>query len=280
MRKTDTSDFKDPDQIKFEIPWSKSKEEIWQQVFAQLPEAEKPAGKSFLMQNWFRYSAVAAVAILVLLISGMWFYSETLISPIASQQKVTLPDGSSVLMNAESRLSYKPYWWHIQRQVKLEGEAYFEVKKGDRFTVVSKKASTSVLGTSFNIYARNDGYETTCLTGRVKVTARQGGRIVILTPNLQAVLMNGNLEKREVDATHSIAWSRHEFFFTSAPLSKVLQEIARQYGVEIICKGSFSNQYTGNFSKELSVKEVLSLVCLPFGVNFTAINNNQYLISE
>ncbi len=280
MKKTDTSDSKNPDQIKFEIPWSRSKEEIWQQVFAQLPEAGEPVKKSIGIQSWFYYSAVAVVAIVVLLFSGMWFYSETVITPIASQQKVTLPDGSSVLMNAESKLSYKPYWWYIQRQVKLDGEAYFQVKKGKRFTVISKDATTSVLGTSFNIYARNDGYEATCLTGKVKVATRHGGKTVILTPNLQATLMNGYWEKRDVDASHSIAWSRHEFFFTSAPLSKVLQEIARQYGVEIICKGRFDEQYTGNFSKELSVKEVLSLVCLPFGVNFTAINNNQYLISE
>jgi len=280
MKKTDTSDYK-LDQVTFNVSWKKSKEEIWQEVFAGLTEEEiQPAKKMALRQSWLRFAAVAAVAVIALLFSGMWFYTQTIVSPIASREKVTLPDGSTVLLNAETKVSFKPYWWKIQREVKLEGEAFFKVKKGRRFTVVSKDASTSVMGTSFNIYARSDGYTATCMTGKVKVTTTSGTSTVLLTPDLQAILVNGSLEKQTVNASHSLAWIRHEFFFTSTPLSKVLREISRQYGVEIDCKGVFNEQYTGNFSRKLTINEALSLVCLPFGINFTATNSNHYLISE
>ncbi|MDP4270135.1 MAG: FecR domain-containing protein [Bacteroidota bacterium] len=281
MKKSDTSDYKKIEQATFNISWKKSKEEIWQEVFAGLTEQEvQPVRKIVSYQPWLRYTAVAAVAVIALLFSGMWFYTTTVVSPIASRETVTLPDGSTVLMNAETKITYKPYWWKIQREVKLDGEAFFKVKKGKRFTVVSKDASTTVMGTSFNIYARNDGYTATCMTGKVKVTTASGASNIFLTPNLQANLVNGSLEKQTVEASNSLAWSRHEFFFTSAPLSKVLREISRQYGVVIDCQGTFNEHYTGNFSRKLTIKEALSLVCLPFGINFTAISTNHYLISE
>jgi Fe2+-dicitrate sensor, membrane component len=281
MKKTDTSDFKGFDRATLNISWKKSKEEIWQEVFAGLTEQEvQPVRNVVSLQSWLRYTAIAAVAVITLLLSGMWFYTKTVVSPIASRKTVTLPDGSTVLMNAESKISYKPYWWRMQREVNLTGEAFFKVKKGRHFTVVSKDASTTVMGTSFNIYARNDGYTATCMTGKVKVTTASGGSTVFLTPNLQANLINGSLEKQTVEASNSLAWSRYEFFFTSVPLSKVLREISRQYGVEIDCKGSFNEHYTGNFSRKLTIKEALSLVCLPFGINFTTTSTNHYLISE
>ena len=154
------------------------------------------------------------------------------------------------------------------------------MKTTRRFTVVSEEASTSVMGTSFNIYARKDGYQATCLTGRVKVTDKSGQSSVLLTPNQQANLVNGTVEQQQYDAKNSIAWSKHEFFFTSTPLDRVLKEISRQYGVQLVCKGNFDESYTGNFSRKLTLKEALSLVCLPFGINFTEIDDNQYLISQ
>lgn len=280
MKKTDTSDNKSLEQVKLNMTWKKSKEEIWQEAFAGLTEAEvRPVRRGTMQSIWLRYSAVAA-AVVVLLFMGMGLYTRTVVSPVAARETVTLPDGSTVLLNAETKISYKPYWWNVNRVVKLEGEAFFKVKKGKRFTVVSKDASTTVMGTSFNIYARNDGYTATCMTGKVKVSTRSGSSVALLTPNLQVNLVNGVLEKQAVDASTSTAWSRHEFFFTSIPLSKVFREISRQYGVVIDTKGTFDEHYTGNFSKKLTIKEVLSLVCLPFGINFTTTNSNHYLISE
>ncbi len=269
------------DSVRFAIPWSQSKQDIWTSTFASLPMPESGQKLPRKALFSFTYSAIAAVAIVMLLISFSWMYTKTASTPIASQMQIELPDGSTVLMNAETSVSYKPLWWIIQREVKLNGEAFFKVKKGKRFAVISKDATTSVMGTSFNIYARHDGYEVTCMTGKVKVEPTTSEEVVVLTPNKKAVVADdGHIVQHAVTAERSLAWSKNEFCFTSAELSKVFDEISRQYGVEIVWKGNFTDKYTGNFSKQMPIEQVLNLVCLPFAINFTAVNQNQYLISK
>lgn len=265
--------------MRFDIPWAKTKEEIWESTFASLPKpVVAPKTRRFSMS--FAYSSVAAVAAIVLLLSFSYFYEKTVVSPIASHLQVELPDGSTVLMNAETSVSYKPLWWYMQREVNLDGEAFFKVKKGERFAVKSHAATTSVLGTTFNIYARKDGYEATCLTGKVKVEPTASSEVVVLTPQQKAVVADGHINQQTVAAEQSVAWSRSEFCFTSVELSKVFAEISRQYGVQIDCQANFEERYTGNFSRKMPIDKVLSLVCLPFGINFTAINQDQYQISK
>lgn len=265
------------DSVRFRIPWSQSKEEIWERTFAALETPQKAPRKVLFT---YTYGSVAAVALLVLMLSFSWLYKKNVSTPIASHLQVELPDGSTVLMNAETSISYKPIWWFIQREVQLNGEAFFKVKKGKRFAVKSDAATTSVLGTTFNIYARKDGYEATCLTGKVKVEPTISKEVVVLTPQQKAVVNDGHILQQKVAAEQSVAWSRKEFCFTSVDLNKVFSEISRQYGVTIDCKIDFDERYTGNFSKKMPIEQVLNLVCLPFGINFTAVNQNQYQISK
>ncbi|MFZ4455266.1 MAG: FecR family protein [Bacteroidales bacterium] len=279
MRQTDKYNPQKFESVRFDIPWAKSKEEIWESAFASLPMPDvAPKTRRFSMS--FAYSSVAAVAAIVLMLAFSFVYKKTAVSPIASHLQVELPDGSTVLMNAETSVSYKPLWWYIQREVNLDGEAFFKVKKGKRFAVKSHAATTSVLGTTFNIYARKDGYEATCLTGKVKVEPTTSKEVVVLTPHQKAVVASGHINQQAVAAEQSVAWSRSEFCFTSVELSKVFAEISRQYGVQIDCQTTFEERYTGNFSRKMPIDKVLNLVCLPFGINFTAINQNQYQISK
>ena len=109
------------------------------------------------------------------------------------KQTVILPDGSIAQLNGSSTLKYHPYWWNISRNISLEGEAFFEVAKGSKFSVESKNGTTSVLGTSFNIYARSNQYEVVCVTGKVWVENATGEVSTIITPNQKAVLSIPNL---------------------------------------------------------------------------------------
>ncbi len=277
MKQTDAYKETEMNELKVRIPWEKSKDQVWNELFEKAT-SQPVLPKKAKIVPFLRYGAAAAVALLVVSVSFAYLYRTQVTTPLASHLEIELPDGSKVLLNAESKIAYKPYWWAIERKVELAGEAYFKVQKGEKFTVESASGSTSVLGTSFNIYARTDEYEVTCLTGKVRVQSKGGDQKVVLTPNSKAVIRSGELVRQEVLATQSIAWSRQEFCFTSVPLSKVFEEIGRQYGVEIELEGNYNELYTGNFSKKLSLNEVLDLVCIPFDVNFTASNSNKYTI--
>jgi ferric-dicitrate binding protein FerR (iron transport regulator) len=257
-----------------EIKWEKSKEQIWDEKFAMLAE---PKAKKRISLKIAKYASVAIILALVAVTTYIGLYTEDYFAPAGEHLSVTLPDGSTVELNAESKLSFKPYLWSITRKVNLEGEAFFQVMKGEKFEVISKNGSTEVLGTSFNIYARDKNYSVTCVTGKVKVKSHK--QVLILKPNQQVDLRKGKLNKKQnIQVKQSIAWKNNIFVFTSKPMSQVFREIERQYNVMIKNKHVNNLFYTGNFPKNASIDTVLNLVCKPMGIKFVKKNKLEYYI--
>ena len=263
------------------IPWEKSSDEIWSRMQDRLPERNM----GYNPERRLTFSRLIAAAVLVLLIGIpmlMRFYTRTVESGNAEHLNVFLPDGSSIALNAETKIEYNPFWWRFKRDVKLSGEAYFEVSKGKDFIVESEKASTAVLGTSFNIYSRGNSYIVTCLSGKVKVFAADKDSEVFLMPEQKAILDATGYLRSTADsqAERSISWTDNEFFFTSLPLDMVFEEIERQYGISVTTDIGEDFIYTGNFSRNHDVDTILDLVCMPFGIKFEKINERTYLVSK
>ena len=252
--------------IKITPKWTKSKDEIWDAVFSGIDEAES-ASKIKRLSFW-QYAAVAVIAFMVVSGAFAYLYTATETSVRGAHLAVTLPDGSSVNLNAESELKYKPYWWFASREVSLKGEACFEVKSGSKFTVKSGANAVRVLGTSFNIFARTGKYSVTCLTGKVEVTVN--GDNILLTPNMQVNLRNGKLEVTENnDAVQSIGWAQNRFVFIGVSLADVVQEIERQYDIHVTASSKLDCLYTGNFSKTKEPEDALEIIGKPFGITFS-----------
>lgn len=251
--------------IKLTPKWRKRKDEVWNDVFSGLETTgTAPEVKRFSL---WRYAA-AAVALLFLTAGTFAFLFETEVQAVrGTHLAVTLPDGSKVSLNADSKLSYKPYWWFASRAVEMEGEAFFEVETGSRFTVRSLQNEVRVLGTSFNVFSRMEQYRVTCLSGKVEVRAKE--EKALLTPDRQANLRGGKLEVSEIaDARQSIGWTQDKFSFIGVPLVDVMNEIERQYDIHISTTSELDYLYTGNFSKEKKPEEVLEIVGKPFGITF------------
>ncbi len=261
------------------ISWDKSSNEIWTLMQDKLTERDKviTSGRSI---TFIRFAAAAVLILLFGIPTLMRFYTRTVESGNAEHLSVILPDGSTIALNAETKIDYNPLWWKFKRDVRLSGEAYFEVVKGKDFTVESQKASTAVLGTSFNIFSRGDSYVVTCLSGKVKVFAADKNSEVFLLPEQKAILDPEGYLKSTSDrqADRSISWTDNEFFFTSVPLDMVFEEIERQYGITINSDAGEGLIYTGNFSRNQDVDTILDLVCMPFGIKFEKINDSTYLV--
>jgi ferric-dicitrate binding protein FerR (iron transport regulator) len=84
-----------------------------------------------------------------------------------------LPDGSVIAMNAESKISFNRNKFMKKRFVEMEGEAFFNIQKGGPFTIRTKSADIHILGTSFNVYSRDQAFKVSCVTGKIKVTSRE-----------------------------------------------------------------------------------------------------------
>ncbi len=188
----------------------------------------------------------------------------TLTIPQGKTAKIMLPDGSKVWLNACSRLIFpQAFLKDAPREVRLIGEAYFEVVHDERrpFIVYSETVSTKVLGTQFNIRSFNN--EKPCVTlvsGSVKCEAK-GTNPVILKPGQQVVVTpNGSgFSVSDADLEGVLSWKNGEFYFEDQTLRDVLTEIGRWYNVNVV----FSSEehlgdplhYTGD--RSWSIKQVI-----------------------
>jgi transmembrane sensor len=260
-----------------EFDWSRSKSAVWDNLDAYT--AQNTARKmtyDFRVIQW----AAAAVFIILLGVSGFFrFYSKTITTLAGSHLAVDFPDGSSVNLNALSTLSYYPYWWRFERKVEFEGEGFFEVEKGNRFTVISRLGKTQVLGTSFNIFSRDEIYKVTCLTGKVKVISKANDEKIIL-PNSKAIITpDGQINLiQDIETLPEISWRDNTFLFTSVPVSEVFSEIERQYGITIDARIDNYALYTGNFSKNQKVEDILGYICPALGYKFVRKSEKVYSI--
>jgi ferric-dicitrate binding protein FerR (iron transport regulator) len=265
---------------KGKIAWEKSDSEVWAELENKI--SENSEGKSIsILPKIIQWSAAAVILLLLGLFGVISTYTKTVECLPGEHVLAELPDGSRVDLNAGSTLSYHPLKWKFERKLKFNGEAYFNVQKGSQFTVKSQNGSTQVLGTSFTIYARNEQYRVTCLTGKVKVKSNLN-ESVVLTPNVHVELEEGKLVvKKMFKVEKALAWKNKEFFFAGRPLKEVIDEIERQYAVTIKLEPQLNTRNFGsNFSKKHSVEEVLDFVCKPMNLKFVKQSENVYLVLE
>ncbi len=262
-----------------EIPWEKSKNQVWEELSAKIDSMPKTRQRTVFPQ-FYSLSAAAVIVVLVAITLFLRFHSTTITSPANETITAQLPDGSTVGLNAGSSLTFRPYWWQFAREVDFEGEGFFEVQKGNKFEVSSKMAKTIVLGTSFNIVSRNGKYQVLCVTGRVKVVSNNDGEVV-LNPDEQAIVgLDGAIKKQPGPQNEKTDKNNNEYLFTGTPLGQVVEEISRHYGVMVNIKIEKELFYTGNFTNEKPINDVLELVCKPFGLSFTKQADGSYLIFQ
>lgn len=190
----------------------------------------------------------------------------------------TLPDGTTVWLNADSRISFPFQFSGKERKILLSGEAYFEVAKHKSKPFIVETAGmpgrpaqyVEVLGTHFNIssYADEAATKTTLLEGRVRLSTLSypthgGGKpseAKILMPNQQATLAGNNtIEIEQVNTSEAIAWKEGNFVFNDEGLESILRKVARWYDVDIVYESKpVGVSLLGAVSRSKNVSAVLN----------------------
>ncbi len=156
---------------------------------------------------------------------------DKLITGNGSHKEYQLPDGSKVTLNADSKISWSGKKFTNDRHINLDGEAFFDVTKGSAFTISTGTGKIKVLGTSFNVYARDNSFKVSCFTGKIMVSA--GGKTVTITPGESAELSGSDLNyypDENLDKT--TGWINGEFYYENTSLKIVFEEIERQFNVK------------------------------------------------
>jgi len=229
----------------------------------------------------FTKTAIAVAASIVLFFSINTFLvnNEVLFETNYGEHKtVALLDGSEVILNAKSTLTYNKKDWQSRREVYLKGEAFFKVQKGSTFTVTTKNGSVTVLGTQFNVNSQNKFFEVICYQGKVSVISNN--KEFILTPNKMVQNVNGNL-KEETLALNNLkpSWILGESSFRSVPLKEVITALENQFHIIIEAKNIDTNiVFTGTFDNT-NLAVALASVFKTVQINYT-IKDNKVILTR
>lgn len=189
-------------------------------------------------------------------------------------QKITLPDGSTVILNNNSSLVY-PKVFGERRAVTLVGEGYFDIKHDDKktFTVYTGKLRTTVLGTAFNIkaYDTDKNIEVTVTRGKVGVL-NNNATLGILTPN-QQIVFNKDYKKSnltKVIAKNIVQWQESDLFFDDISMEGAAEVLSKKFNTPITFSNDLAKKcrFTATFLKGESLDEILKIIC--------SYNNAQY----
>jgi transmembrane sensor len=194
-------------------------------------------------------------------------------TPKGGRYQISLPDGTKVWLNAVSSLSYPAAFTGSKREVRLVGEAYFEVSKNKEmpFVVYTKGQEVMVLGTHFNVNAYPDEVrtKTTLLEGSVKVKVVNSAATALLKAGQQAVFESSQLDVADIDVAEAVAWKEGYFLFQDEDIRSIMRKIARWYDVEVVYETNVSDKRIGgNISQNKTLTEVLKTLSNTDKFNF------------
>lgn len=227
------------------------------------------------------YTRAAAILLLPLLFAGGLIYSylgnhfkptidqqasSTIYAPLGARVSFNLPDGTSGMLNSGSQLSYSLPFIN-NRQVKLKGEAWFEVSQDEKhpFEISAGNSSVKVLGTSFNISAYpNENYlEVVLQEGKVEFQDNISNEKITLFPSERLVFQNGTISKSASDPKKYNAWIEGKLVFRGDPMAEVGRRIERWYNVKVELADKDIEEYSFRATfKDDKLEEVLRLLSL------------------
>lgn len=227
-----------------------------------------------------------------------------------SKSQVTLPDGTIVILNADSKLTYPDNFLGDTREVSLEGEAFFKVahNKKKPFIIHSKAMDIKVLGTVFNVkaYPQESTSEATLITGSIEVTlTNHSNEKIMLKPSEKITVSNlvplikeaekvkTNIvaikpveemplisidqvsEDKKENIFKEIGWTQNKLMFKNESLESIVNTMERWYGrtIEIKSDRLKDQKFTGNFTEE-SCMQVIQALQLSYNFSYKKENNS------
>lgn len=268
-------------QQSYEIP-SEVKERIRKNIIDNILLKKKQA-RILLFKGVVKKFAKAAgmAAVLLMVVFAGWHVADSrkpevfkIVSERGQKSSITLPDGSRVWLNSASAISYTSDYNSKERNVFLQGEAYFEVAANPEipFVVHSQNLAVEALGTKFNVkaYVEDDCIVTTLVQGQVKTTYGNVSELLFPAQVSSFEKSTGQMTKSRVnDTAHMVPWIRNEILFTESSLSEIAVLLERMYNVTVMFDESDIGNYTyTGLVRNNSLQNVLELISTTSPVDY------------
>ena len=217
------------------------------------------ANRGPFIRPWMREVLKVAAVVAVTVACGLYFYvsekkellaaMNTITVPAGQRVNLTLSDGTTVWLNARSEMVYPAVFSGAKREVKLDGEGYFEVKhdKESPFVVHTRKCDIEVLGTKFNVEAYSDSEEfsTSLMEGSVKVTDNSAvSASVLLKPDQEVHMKDGRLLVSFIDDYDHFRWRDGLVCFDNIAFNELMKRFEKCYGISIVVENKKLEEYS------------------------------------
>ena len=230
-----------------QLPPIPNKDIVWERLIQEIEIHQDEAEKVMLKKrksfwaSWIdtllKRRLALAYGLIILILSPLAYdaFSKKQVNTSAAQKEsILLADGTKVVLNSESELTYNRNYNKSNRSVHLVGEAYFNVEKGEiPFNVKTLHGEISVLGTSFNVRTRNDGFEVGVNDGEVQVSNENGilnlskGQLL----NVKSEFISSYISQIPIDQYPD--WLNRKFYCNETTLESLCLEIERTFDIKI-----------------------------------------------
>lgn len=245
------------------------------------------AGSHFLRWRWIAAGIVvlASLGVIFVQLKNMTTNNtQAGVTVFKDKQFIHLPDGSTVLMNQGSELTYEPSFGKQVREVTLTGEAYFDVQHGTiPFVVRTGDIRTTVMGTAFNVKAGKDQEVVITVTrGKVKV-GDEHNTYAEITPDQQVAVntLTNDFVKKDVAAVTEVAWKDQYLILDRLTLEEAAKVISDRYHVNVTVEGDEVKKcrFSATFFNNEQLALVLAVVTGTINADYTRAANGDITIS-
>ena len=206
---------------------------------------------------------------------------------VGEKLRITLPDDTAVILNSLSELSFTSEFGKVDRVVSLTGEAFFEIQPdlARPFQVETGFLVSKALGTSFNVFSRNENTTIALTEGKVSVKRSFGDLKdeIFLFPGEMAYITNNdhqNIAVKKFDPEIVTAWKEGKIRFKRKSLENIMEDLRTWYGVSVEYQGDVNRKrtVTGVFDNE-SLRNILDGLSFSMGINYE-LKENQVIIKS
>lgn len=252
---------------------------LFDNIHTRIQSSPESNGKRHML---YKIAASLAAILLVGFVLYQYYPTATIEYTTAYGQtkKVVLPDSSVVTLNANTKIRVPENWDQnsVDREVWLEGEAFFEVKKwqGKTFTVYAGDVVVEVLGTSFNVEDRRCKTQVVLNTGKVKLKLVNEKQVYDMKPGdlVRYTERKEVMEQRSVDPEIYSAWKDHKLIFQDTKLKDIALLIEDNYGYKVHIKDKtlLNRRFTGSVPSD-NIDMLLDKISLLFSIKVQKENN-------
>ena len=254
----------------------------------------KKGHKRFSLKSSIReLSKIAAVFLLALTLTYFLMQygasspqMQAIYVPDGQRAELSLADGTKVWLNSGSTLKFPDRFANNSRNVKLDGEGYFDVvhQKNRTFTVETSEYDIHVLGTEFNVkaYTANGDFEAALLKGSIEISSPQIDIPILLKPNELISLESNQLVKRSITNPSYFRWRDGVISVKDEPVTKLIEKLERYYSVDIEVRNHefLSHRYTGKFRVTDGIEHVLKVLQLKHKFKYKIVKDTKQIRIE